>query len=251
MSILACLIGILTLMISVSMKARQLDENEGLTEEELASATSYRDLKSRIAALNREHHVMEERMKKERKSSAELARLEETKVELGAKIAKAEASVRQAAGFEKTMNDLKREIAEIKQERPLLQKQVDDLQARIKTAIAPRKPVESILIKPGGQGFRGSREMSFVECSGQGVIIYQNGKPTPAIPTASLETSGAYKSFLERMKRTPDSMILFLVRRSGSESYRWAAGIAEANYQLTTGKLPMPNDGPIDLKLIK
>ena len=43
MSILACLIGILTLMISVMMQVQQM-EKHGRTEEEMARATKNRDL---------------------------------------------------------------------------------------------------------------------------------------------------------------------------------------------------------------
>ena len=46
-------------------------------------------------------------------------------------------------------------------------------------------------------------------------------------------------------------MILFLVRKSGKKSYDWAAGIAETKYRVAHGKLPIPNDGKIDLSLFK
>ena len=46
-------------------------------------------------------------------------------------------------------------------------------------------------------------------------------------------------------------MVLFLIRKSGNEAYLWAAGLAETKFKVTTGKLPIPNDGEIDLSLFK
>jgi len=53
------------------------------------------------------------------------------------------------------------------------------------------------------------------------------------------------------VKKTEDSMVLFLIRKSGNEAFRWAAATAELKYKLSTGKLPIPNDGKIDLSLFK
>jgi hypothetical protein len=39
------------------------------------------------------------------------------------------------------------------------------------------------------------------------------------------------------------------VRKAGNENYLWAAGYAESKFRVRTGKLPMPNDGKIDLSL--
>ena len=44
-------------------------------------------------------------------------------------------------------------------------------------------------------------------------------------------------------------MVLYLVRKSGNDCYLWGAGWAETKSRLNTGKLPMPNDGKIDLSL--
>jgi hypothetical protein len=46
-------------------------------------------------------------------------------------------------------------------------------------------------------------------------------------------------------------MVLFLIRKAGQEAFRWAAASAELKYRLPTGKLPLPNDGEIDLSLFR
>ena len=69
--------------------------------------------------------------------------------------------------------------------------------------------------------------------------------------TAAIKTSGVYAKYLDRVKKTDDSMVLYLIRKSGNEAFRWAAATAELKYKLPTGKLPIPNDGKIDLSLFK
>ena len=72
-----------------------------------------------------------------------------------------------------------------------------------------------------------------------------------SVSTETIEKNPAYNSFLEEVKRTRDSMVLFLIRKSGVKAYEWAAGVAETKYAVKTGKLPIPNDGKIDLSLFQ
>ena len=74
------------------------------------------------------------------------------------------------------------------------------------------------------------------------------GKP---ISTKAIPTNETFNDYLEKVKKTHDSMVLFLVRKSGKLAYDWAAGIAETKYSVSHGKLPMPNDGKIDLSAFK
>ena len=69
------------------------------------------------------------------------------------------------------------------------------------------------------------------------------------VSTAAIPDNDQYGAFLEEVKRTRDSMVLFLVRRAGNEAYLWAAGHAETKFEVRTGKLPVPKDGEIDLSL--
>ena len=52
-----------------------------------------------------------------------------------------------------------------------------------------------------------------------------------------------------KAKKSADSMVLFLVRKAGNDAYRWAAGLAETKFDVRHGKLPVPNEGAIDLSL--
>lgn len=251
MSILACLIGILTLMISVSMKTKNMDAREGLTEEELASATASRDLKTRLATVSAEIRKLEEKLGKDNQTASELARLETMKSQLRDQLGRMEKLAAMDPGETAHIRELEQRIAEVKKEQPALQKQLKETQTQIQTEESAPKPVQAILVKPGGLGSLGRRTLHFIECGSTGITIYQNGKPMPAIPTPDIETNPVYLGFLERLKKSPGSMAIFLIRKSGPDAYRWAVGVAETRYGITTAKLPIPNDGPIDLSLVR
>ncbi len=253
MSILACLIGILTLMISVSMRVNQANQ-EGQTEEETARAIANRDLRKKAEDAHKDAAKLEERLQKEKSTAAEMAKLEDHKIVLKTKldeIQKARNPKETDESLQKLVENLKQEITRLKQERPPLNQQLADLQERLKKRKEPPKVVESVIIRPGGVGAREARNLFFVECASTGVVIHSESGPSKPISTAAIETNQDYNNLLEKVKRTPDSMVLFLIRKGGNPAYLWAAGIAETKYKLNTGKLPVPNEGKIDLSLFK
>ncbi|MEJ6635930.1 MAG: hypothetical protein QNL77_09465, partial [Akkermansiaceae bacterium] len=106
-------------------------------------------------------------------------------------------------------------------------------------------------IQPRGVGEGGADEIFFVECNSTGIVLLDHEGGKKSISTAAIKTSGVYATYLDKVKKTNDSMVLFLIRKSGDVSFRWAAASAEIKYKLPTGKLPIPNDGDIDLSLFK
>lgn len=256
MSILACLIGILTLMISVMMQAQQAEQEEkaGKTKEERERALENLELKKKIELAEQEKEKKEEKIKKEKSSVAALQHLKDRTIALSMKLEdlkKAENPEESDAALQKLIENMIKEIAALKKEQPPLDKRLKELQAELKSRKEAPKPKETVKIRPRGLGQRGARNLFFVECNSTGVVLYTDGQPGKPISTAAIPTSEPFNDFLEKVKKTRDSMVLFLVRKSGKTSYDWAAGIAETKYDLIHGKLPMPNDGKIDLSAFK
>ena len=253
MSILACLIGILTLMISVSMQVNQMNR-EGKTEEEMARAIANRDLRKKVEDALKQAEKLKERLVKEKSTAAELAKLEDHTIVLKTQldeIEKAKSPEETDATLQKIVENLKQEITQLKQERPPLNQKLAALQEELKKRNEPPKIVESVIIRPGGIGSRGARNLFFVECTSTGIILHSDRGLSKPISTAVIETNEEYNDLLEMVRRTRDSMVLFLIRKGGNSSYLWAAGVAETKYKLNTGKLPVPNEGNIDLSLFK
>jgi vacuolar-type H+-ATPase subunit I/STV1 len=252
MSILACLIGILTLLISVTMQVKNMDRKEGQTEEERALAVKNRDLKLAAKRTEKEITTLDERLKKERSTVAVLEKLKDQQIVLRErldKLKKAEEEAKSDEALQKIAENLKKEVAALKKERPPLSKRMEELQKLLKARKEAPEPPQSVQVRPGGVGLNKARNIFFVDCTSTGIVILDQGKGTKRISKAAIPSNGDYKAFLEKVKKTRDSMVLYLVRRSGNESYLWAANEAETNFDLTTGKLPIPNDGELDLSL--
>ena len=254
MSILACLIGILTLMISVIMQVSQMQQ-EGRTEEELARAMENRDLIKQAEKMVEEITELQEKFEEDNASLAALKKIEDRKIALTLKIEnlkKATDPEKTDVELQKLIENMKKEIVALKNERPPLQKRLKELQAELKARKEAPKPAESVVIKPRGVGSRAARNIFFVECNSTGIVIMnEDGQPGKRISTEAIRTSGDYNAHLDKVKKTRDSMILFLMRKGGLKSYQWAAGQAEVKYKINTGKLPVPNNGKIDLSLFK
>lgn len=253
MSILASLIGVLTLLISVNMIIKE-NERDNISQEELDRAKENQKLKQQAQIARQELAKIEERLKKEKSAAVELEKLKERSIALSSKIEeleKAKNPEESDAALQKILENLRRETKDIQREQPTLEKQKKELLAEIEKRKIPPKPNEKVVIRPGGVGSRTARNVFFVECNSTGIIIRQEDKPSITISTAAIPNNDRYGEFLEEVKRTRDSMVLFLVRKSGNPSYLWAAGHAEAQFEVRTGKLPVPKDGEIDLSLFK
>lgn len=253
MSILACLIGILTLMISVMMQVQQM-KKEGRTEEEHALAVQHQSLLRKERNLGKFNREKGEKLAREKATVSELKKLKDRSIRLTKKLAgleKASGNDKSDRQLQKQVENLKEEIAALLNERPPLAKRLKELQDELKARKEAPKPKESVVVQPRGFLEGGADVIFFVECNSTGIVLLDHPGGKKRISTDAIEKSGVYAKYLDRVKKTEDAMVLFLIRKSGNDAFRWAAGTAESKYKLTTGKLPLPNDGDIDLTLFK
>lgn len=252
MSILACLIGILTLMISVTMQLKQLD-NQGRTEEEKSRAIENRDLKKEAEKLEKDLAEAQKKLEREKATVSQLAKLEERRIVLEQQFEEtAQGDPDQTSEeLQKLVELLKKETISLQLERPPLSTRLEELRAELAARKTPPKSAESVVIRPGGTGLSASASLFFVECNSTGIVIRSGPGAPVTVSTSAINDSETYGQFLENVKRTRDSMVLFLVRRSGNDAYLWAAGIADSRFEVSNGKLPIPNDGEIDLSLFE
>ena len=212
------------------------------------------ELKKKIEIAEKENEQKEELIKKEKKSVAALQHLKDRAIKLSLKLddlKKADDPDQSDTALQKLIENMIKEIAALKEEQPPLDKRLKELQAELKSRKEAPKPKESVKIRPRGFGEKGARNLFFVECNSTGVVLYTKGVPGKPISTKAIPTNEIFNDYLEKVKKTHDSMVLFLVRKSGKLAYDWAAGIAETKYRVSHGKLPMPNDGKIDLSAFK
>lgn len=251
MSILACLIGILTLMISVSMQAKQA-QSEDNSDEERALALENRDLKKKAEQIAAAIRKAEEKLRKEDSASAQLAELKDRKIVLKKKLEEVDTAddpEKADAALQKMVEMMREEIAALKTDRPPLTKKLEELKAELAARKNPPKKVESVVVRTSGSGVRMAARLFFVECNSTGIVLIGEKNGTSTVTTKAIPSSVEYAYFLEEVKRTRDSMVLFLIRKEGSAAYQWAAGVAETKFEVRTGKIPIPNNGKIDLSM--
>ncbi|MDA8960805.1 hypothetical protein N9197_02050 [Akkermansiaceae bacterium] len=253
MSILACLIGILTLMISVVIQVQQM-KKAGRTEEEMALAMKNRTLIKKAEKLLKEGDLKKKELQKEKATVSVMEKIKDRKIALTMELEglnKAKNKSRSDAELQKQVENMRNEIVAIKEERPPLAKRLKDLEDELKRREEKPKPKDSVKVQPRGVLGGAADVIFFVECNSTGIVLLDSQGGQKKISTAAIKTSGGYAKYLDRVKKTEDSMVLFLIRKTGNEAYRWAAGMAELKYKLPIGKLPLPNDGDIDLSLFR
>ena len=108
-----------------------------------------------------------------------------------------------------------------------------------------------IVIQPSGGGQGGQKKLFFVEASNGAISLRKGRSEKQNAGAASLMTDKTFNDFLSHIKSTPNSLLIFLIRQDGSASYNIAAGWAQSHYGLSTGKLPIPSSGEVDLSLFE
>jgi len=141
-------------------------------------------------------------------------------------------------------------IAALRKERPALDKKLAELKAELeRRKIKPDNKPPPVQVQPGGSGSANPASVFFVECDASGIILHPRGGGKTNVSLAAIGTDPGYNQFLDDAKRKSGSMILYLIRDTGNNAYLRAAGYAESQYQLRTGKLPLPGKGEVDLSL--
>ena len=247
MSILTCLIGILTLLISAALVSKE-EAEEGMTEEEMERAEE--NVVAKAAILKNEAELA--------KLKAEVAAKNKTvqqRQNLLTEKKKLEDQINKLPDSKTDTNKLKQKIAQLNKRVAQLKEQKEKIQAdtqKVKKEVTRREnlpePKEVVQLTKGTGSAGKAGNLFFVECNGKQIQLYKNGKKADVIKQDDIDVSPVYKSFLIRIKDTKrTSTVIFLLRKSSWDAYLWAVHVAENEFQLQTGKLAVPGDGEIDL----
>ena len=250
MSILASLIGILTLLIGLSMAVNQ--KKEGMTEEDVKRA---QEAKSLAFLLKQKKDELDKSKPEPTKNNLDALELEKLKLLL--------------LELEKQKNELDKvkispedelkvkiqlyteEKIAIEKGHPPMQKKIDELKAKVAALKEKPVPKESVKVKPPKIGAKAPRNLFFIECNSAGIVLRGTNDETKNIPFESIKSGSSveFHDFCINAKQSSgeDYVILFLVRKGGLLSYQYATALAELDFKVKVAKLPIPNDGKIDL----
>lgn len=236
LSVLACIIGTLTLMIA----ALALGE---MDNETVISSEQYEQVQQRLTTVRAEV----DQLKKLTAGASDRRR------ELAAARASLKALEQRIAAAKKESGEVEPAEPMPEIDLPALEKELAELADQVKkleqlVAQRNRPPEEAeVVIKPGGSGV--DIDPRFVECRSDSIVIYADKEPL-RIPKSQIGQDANFVGLLEKVAKSPRASVVFLIRDDGIGTYAAARGVAQAHYA-KNGKLPVLGHGKIDLSLFE
>jgi hypothetical protein len=256
LSILACLIGALVLIIVVLVIA-QAGKAEGRTPEEIKMAQEYQRMLKEIEERKKLDVVLKEKLAELEKLKSEVEDRQQRYLKLR-KLLDSSKEVQQqnqqiATTLQKQLDDLLTEIDGLKAQQEESKKLIAELMAEIKKRQVPEdKKIPPVVVQPSGSGMPETTKVYFVECSTGALKILNGWGEGDYRLSATAEVVVAdpvYNHFLTEVAKDKNSLILYLIRDDGQGAFNNGAGRAEADYKIRVGKLPIPGRGQLDLAL--
>lgn len=253
LSILICIIGCLTLIIVV-INLIAMNKGEGRTPEEVERA--------------REYLLIKKEQEEKRKEQDKLRQLIENLIQQNRDIIAKRDKLVVLKKMKENQEEIDKSREELIAKFNLLQttnkKLVDDekfLQEEIKKKeeeLAKRaEPPQAAALQVRPSGSSANTRPYFVEISDRGLYIHRSLTKEPAsIPVASLNQSEEFINFLKEIAAQPYNRLIFLVRgtpgavKTLNQASGVVAGFNGSNgTQIIPGRLPLPGEGKVDLKL--
>ena len=247
LSILASIIGVLTLLIS-AMALAQMD-NETVARAERydkirklldACEQEVNDLKLRVddkgmKAVDEIDKLQKEVAQAQLRLDALNQRMKEVQVQTSGPKKKVEIPDYDAVIQREAIGDMEAQQKELREQIAQLEEELED---------RGKPPVESeVSILPGGSGL--GFEPVFVECAAGSIVLHTSKEPQ-RIRRADLATEKAFISLLDQVAESQKKTVVFLVREDGLSTYRTARDLADA-HNARRGKLPVIGQGRLNL----
>ncbi|RMG39193.1 MAG: hypothetical protein D6725_05675 [Planctomycetota bacterium] len=235
LSILACVIGVLTLLIT-ALALGQMDNPEGHSAER---AEKFARLQERIQELEIKIRQLQELAAKAqtvRQAAEELQRLKTEQGELAA-------IDDQAVALLAELNQLNDTIKRLQSDPDGIKKQLAELRAELKRRKAPPAAPRTV-VRPAGSGV--DIDPVFVECNATGLVVFEDGKPAHRIRRSDIASDKRFLQLLDQVAQNPKGRVIFLVRPDAVGTYNQARSVALSHF-CPNGKLPVLTQGEIDL----
>lgn len=248
LSILACVIGVLTLMIS-ALALMQMDDDVVVRAEEYDST---------IAELDRQrasHSALERQLADRRDQlDSEVSSKQKTLVARQAEIKKIQNQYSLAtkkrdeilAAMDPGKVLEQEPLAELEKEWAGLKEQAAQLSLALEEKKGPPKEAE-VTVVPGGSG-RGIKPF-FVECTQNGVVLHQAGASVMVRP-GNIEKSPPFLKLLDRVAGAEKAKVIFLIRPDGVPTW-WRAKRLADSLEVPNGKLPVIGQGNLNLEQVQ
>jgi len=244
LSVLACVIGTLTLLIAalamnqVAEGLRALDPSEP-TPPELATQ------RAQVRALRHDHESARDVAAERAAARAELRAL-------GILAASADSPESSDAAAERHIA-ARLSSARLARRLEALRREKHDLDQALagmtRSLARPQQRDDRRAIRIHPQGRTLALRPFFVECRTEGVRIYYEGLDDSLfLDRRSRRGRSQFEVFLRRARSIPQHTVVFLIRPDGIDTYDWAVQTA-TNLSIRHAKLPLPGQGDIEFAL--
>ncbi|HID22332.1 MAG TPA: hypothetical protein EYP14_08015 [Planctomycetaceae bacterium] len=239
LSILACVIGVLTLLIT-GLAVGQLDRPEGRKAER---AEQYQKLLEEIEKAKEDVEVLEQFLAQADTISRARRELDRLRSEKSKAIRNKQESIRLLA----ELNRLKERIQqELEPDWKEIEKELKELEAELKRRKAPPEEPR-VVVRPSGSGV--NLVPTFVECTKTGIFIHEGPEPK-FIRRGDMARDLDFIALLDRVAGTERGTVIFLIRDDAVGTYNVARSVANSRY-CRNGKLPLIGHGELDLTIFR
>jgi len=237
MSVLACTIGSLTLLLAV-MSLSAVGAHG-------ASEQAYAETRALFAA---DRDALEQESVKIERAEAAWSEVDEALASRGLAPGLSLASIEQALDRRGQRDDLARELGAVEQQLRELSEDRDAVETTIEV-LESRRETLPILIDP--TGLSRSQKPFFVEADAGGITAYRASDDLRYfVPIDALSSGGDYGRYLRRVSAMPGALLVLLVRPDGLETTKRAARLAR-DAGVRVARLPLPGTGELDWSLIR
>ena len=254
LSILACVIGSITLMISSAVLS-QIDpgavgEAEARVAEEQALGREFVALQEKLATAQTvldEFKTLDTHLTKNKTTlTAKEADYEKIQAELNALIGNHPARAKllaQTTAFEQRIEVLQPQLKETLDKIASLQKMIAEQKAE-------RPRVGKVVVRPSGSGQKGKVKPLFVDCTEEGLMIHDGASDPWKVGRGAIAKDSRYISFLKSEAAKKKRTIVFLVRFNAIPVFA-AAEKAANTHGMRNGRIPVQGLGELDLSHFK
>jgi hypothetical protein len=240
LSVLACVIGTLTLLIATVAIS---SVGTGLLD--IARLEALRDDRATAEA---ELASLEDSAVKARVALAALSDKRSEFAKLGLLELPTPAERERSARLRIEAERLRRDVVAARSERARLSTSLARAKAEF-DARSDSTDLRPIQLRPSGSG-RDLRPF-FIECGSNGLVLHRRGESLPlAMDRGEAIGDAPYVVFLRRVRATPGASVVFMVRPDAVAICLRAEQMAES-VGVRQGRLPLPGQGVIDFSLVE
>lgn len=228
LSILACVIGALALLITTQAVGQIADES--------VDVDRYEALEEGIERDRREVQGLQTLATEVETLSAELA------------AARAQEALAQQSRSDPQATPLRERLQAAGSRHSALKRELEQLaegaRKRASELDAQRgRPEAAVRVRPSGSGH--GLLPQFIECRRDGLRLYTAAGPVN-VPAHGISTSAAFRNFVRGVAQRENATVIFLIR-PGGVPLRDIALKSIREVRVRTAEIPVPGDGPLDL----